>query len=194
MASQKSDIQEAVRVAVSDPSPLTTAALWREIQHLKELFETKTDSIEKAIAVEHEDSVRWPTEIQQQVGNLRELHGERFASVEARFDERDKRFEQEAENSKSAVAAAFNASKEAVAKSEVGFAKQIDGLTEMFRTSVKALESKNDDVKDRLTRLEGKAEGTKETKVEHSDANKWVAALIGLLFTAIMVYLAVRRG
>lgn len=188
MGSQKSDIH------VSDPSPLTTAALWREIQHLKELFETKVDSIEKAIEVAHADAVRVPTEIQQHVGNLRDLHDEKFKSVEARFDERDKRFEQEAENSKSAVAAAFNASKEAVAKSEVGFAKQIDGLTEMFRTSVKALESKNDDVKDRLTRLEGKAEGTKETKVERSDNNKYIVAVVGLMFTAIMVYLALRRG
>lgn len=180
-------------MAVSDPSPLTTAALWREIQHLKELFETKIDGIEKAIAVAHQDAVRVPTEIQLQVSNLRELHDEKFASVEARFDERDKRFEQEAENSKVAVAAAFNASKEAVAKSEVGFAKQIDGLTEMFRTSVKALESKNDDVKDRLTRLEGRAEGTKETKTEHTDSNKYVIAVVGLILT-LLAFVVGRGG
>lgn len=197
-----------------DPSVLTTAALLREVASLKELVFTRIDAIDKAITVAHDDLVRVPTEVQKTVGNLRDLHdqrfeavekeleyrttlyNEKFASVQTQFRERDTRVEQTAKDNKVAVDAALSAAKEAfgeqnkssalaIAKSETSIAKQIDSLVALITTATKALDDKITDAKDRLTRLEGKGEGTQD----HKDYMFLViGALIGLAGLAFAVF------
>ena len=87
-----------------DPSSLTTAQLLREVGSLKELVMAQIESIKTSIIVAHDDMVRVPTEVQKQVGNLKELIEDRLdrankenalvrTIIETRLDGMDKAIE-----------------------------------------------------------------------------------------------------
>jgi hypothetical protein len=97
-------------------------------------------------------------------------HEEKFNSVQVQFAERDTRTEQTSKDSKVAVDAALQAAKEAVgeqnksstlaiAKSEAATTKQIDQISVIINTMAKGLDDKIDDIKTRLTSIEGRAKG-----------------------------------
>src|SRR5688572_12559693 len=104
---------------MSDPTPLTTAQILREINSLEKLM----DAIEKAVTVAHENLVRVPTEVDKAIGHLRELMLEKFLTIvktfettdqkfhniQTQFMERDARSEQAENYTKTAVDAAFAA-------------------------------------------------------------------------------------
>jgi hypothetical protein len=131
---------------------------------------TRINAVEKASEVFQEGLTRVPTQVQQEVSHLKELHGERFRSIDTQFQERDTRTEQTARDTKTAVDAALQAAKEAVgaqnlasataiAKSEATTTKQIDQLVTLIQTSITGLDGKITDVKDRLTLIEGRGSG-----------------------------------
>lgn len=72
----------------TDPSALTTQALWREIAHLKELVITKIHAIEKGIEVAHDDLVRVPTEVEKGVSGARALYLEKFDAASRETNEK----------------------------------------------------------------------------------------------------------
>lgn len=175
----------------SDPSTLTTQLVWREVLHLKELFESRISAVEKSIEVAHEDLVRVPTEVQRAVGTLEALDNEKFVSIEKQFKERDVRVEQTARDTKTAVDAALAAQEKAVgkqnesfslatAKSETAITKQIDQLGVLLGNATKGLEDKINDVKDRLTRLEGSDYGAESSKLSQRSSTNSIIALIAL--------------
>ncbi len=189
---------------VVDPSSLTTQQLWREILNLRELMEARisgveelTDSritgIEKSIEVAHNDLVRVPTDVQKQVGNLRDFHDEKFRGIEARFLERDIRFTQKDADMKTAIEAAFRSASSAVAKSEAATAKQIDQQGTLIQTQTQALGGQISDVKDRLTRLESTGTGEKGGKQQQQQMISWVLAVIMALI-AIGTIIFTRPG
>jgi hypothetical protein len=193
-----SDVREA------DPSSLTTQQLWREISALEKLLNIEIDAIKTSIKVAHDDLVRVPTDVQKQVGNLKELHEEKFRSIEIQFAERDTRVETTAKDKQDALAAALQAAKElvmqqntsnalAIAKSETATARQIDQLGVVIQTSVKASDEKFDDLKQRVTRIEGMAVGTKDTKVAQLDSGRYLVAVIGLIL-AVLAFVVGRGG
>jgi hypothetical protein len=103
---------------------------------------------------------------------------------------------------KSAVAAALQAAKEAVAeqnksaaqaitKSELASAKQIDGLGELLRTSRDADAAKINDVKDRLTRIEGRGEGTEKTVTSSQAAGNYNVGIIGVVIGVVGILMAI---
>lgn len=118
-----------------DPSVLTTAALIREIEGLRErtghdnlmlreLIETRLDGNDQAVALLRTTTDKFPAAIICAVKQLQELHEEKFASIQAQvaiqfgaiatqFQERDKRTEQLSLADKTAIAAALQAQKEA---------------------------------------------------------------------------------
>ena len=176
-----------------DPSSLTTQMVLREIASLKELLQQDIEGIKKSIQVAHDDLVRVPTDVQKQVATLKDLHEEKFRCVDEKFisiatlrqekfdhvqtqfKERDIRAEQSALQVKTAVDAAFAASKEAVAeqnksaatavaKAEATTIKQIESLQALIQSTYSGLDGKISDLKDRLNRIEGKAEHGVETK------------------------------
>lgn len=136
-------------IPAPDPSTLTTEALRREITMLHELLLTSLTA--------HQ-----------------EITLERFRGIEVQFNERDKRTDQTARDSKVAVDAAFSAAKEAVAeqnkssalaiaKSEAGTTKQIDQMQALIGAVSKALEDKINDVKERVARGDGRDVGSTST-------------------------------
>ena len=118
----------------------------------------------------------------EKVIHLELLHDEKFASIQNQFTERDTRTEQTSRDSKVAVDAALQAAKEAVgeqnksnalaiAKSEAAFTKQIDQISTLIQTTVKGVDDKIDDIKTRLTLIEGNTVGRTENHQE-SQSNK----------------------
>lgn len=150
----------------SDPTQLTTSQLLREIGALKELVFTEIVAVKEGIRIAHEDLVRVPTDVQRQVGALKELltqqlvdsdklKEEKFSNIDKRLDLVEQARIEQKKDTATAVDAALKAAKEAVTeqntsnvlainKSETSTTKQIDNQ-----------DSKINDIKDRLIRLEG---------------------------------------
>ena len=168
---------------IADPSFLTTQALMREVNGLKELIAIRIEALDRATTLLQEASNRGPgvSVIEERVNSLVKLTDEKFASVQAtqsekfesiqiQFRERDTRTEQTSRDAKTAVDAALQAAKEAVgeqnksgalaiAKSEASTIKQIDQIAILLQNVNKASDDKISDLKDRLTMIEGRSGG-----------------------------------
>ena len=169
---------------VPDPTVLTTQQLLREIQALKELLESRLNSYDKAILLLQDLANRQPS-ISEVVAKFEE----KFRGIETQFKERDIRVEQTAKESKVAVDAAFSAQKEAVseqnksgaaaiAKSEATTTKQIDAIVLLIQANTKAADEKFDDVKNRLTAIEGRSQA-------YSQGFGWIATAVGIIAAVI---------
>jgi hypothetical protein len=152
---------------LSDPSALTTAQLWREIAALKELFSAEIDSIKTSIKVAHDDMVRVPTEVQKQVGGLKELHEQRFRDEAAL---RDEKF--------ASVQRQFEAVKEAGNKSESAFTKQVDQIEALIGSTSKSFESQLKTLEERVNRGEGRGEGHVAGRVTQQQMIMMIVSLI----------------
>ena len=175
-----------------DPTVLTTQALYREINQVKQLLDANMAGVKETLsaritAIDH-DLDRLQLAVEQEpaqtgvlVDTLKTLHNEKFGSIQVQFIERDVRTEQTSRDSKVAVDAALQAAKEAVekqntssalaiAKSESATTKQIDtqgilittattSLNERIDAASATMNSKIDDLKDRMNRIEGGATG-----------------------------------
>jgi hypothetical protein len=168
-------------ISITDPTFLTTQQLLRENTALKELIFSKLDSIttrldamDKAVQLLHTDVTHVPTDVDKQVGNLKELVFQKlqidYDGVQLQFKERDTRVDQTAKDSKVAVDAALSAAKEAVgeqnkssalaiAKQEATFTKQIDQLSILLSTVTKGQEDKINDIKASIASSLGRSSG-----------------------------------
>jgi len=189
---------------VPDPTLLTTQQLLREINGLREVIQTRLDGMDKAIELLQATSDRFPARIDEKILSLARVHEEKFDSIRQQFIERDVRTEQTARDSKVAVDAALQAAKEAVgeqnkssalsiAKSETATMKQIDQLGVLVQTATRALEDKIGDIKDRLTRIEGKGEGqTVQTHSSQASVHLVLSGLALLVSLAMAILVVVR--
>ena len=145
-----------------DPTVLTTAALLREVGSLKELFDTRFNSMDQSVARMRDMVDRVPGIVDEKVGHLKDLTDEKFNGIAIRFAEARYLTEQTSRNDKLALDAALQAQKEdvgkqndsnnaSISKTEVLFTKQIDGLND-----------KIDDIKSRLIANEGQSRGKTE--------------------------------
>ena len=194
---------------IQDPTLLTTQQILREVFSARELIETRISAMDKAIELlQHvSDKSQNILEVAATVAHLQELHAEKFRNIGTQFLERDTRAEQTSRDSKVAIDAALQAAKDAVgeqnkssalaiAKSEAGTTKQIDQIIVLINTTTKylndllatttmSLNDKIDDIKGRLTTIEGRSKGP-------SDLWGYVVGAIGLFMTmatlAVLVY------
>lgn len=119
-------------------------------------------------------------------------HEQKFRGIEVQFQERDVRADRAAIDTKRAVDAALAAQENAVAKQNESFAlatskaelattKQIDQSQLQIATVVRTVDDKVNDLKERLTRIEGMGAGRK-------DFYGWIIGGIGLLI-AVLAYI-----
>lgn len=131
-----------------------------EIKHLRELMQSTIDE-QSSMANQKFAS------IEARLIERRIAFDTRFAAIDIRFGERDKRSEQLTLADKTAVAAALQAAKEmvgaqntsnniAIAKSEASTAESIKQLQTLFTTANSALTVRVDELKGRLDRGEGR--------------------------------------
>ena len=63
------------------PDPLTHQLIALAIKNFTEKLETRLDAIDKATALSHADATRRPTEMDRQIGHLKELFFAEIASL-----------------------------------------------------------------------------------------------------------------
>jgi len=191
-------------VPVPDPTVLTTAALIREIDSLRErtthdnrmlreLIEARLDGNDAAVALLRTTTDAFPQQVKEAVANLQELHEEKFQSIGIQFKERDVRTDQTSRDSKVAVDAALKAQQEAfaeqnkssalaISKSEAATTKQMDLIVQNIANLAKSIDDKIADIKDRLTSMESRAQGATVQKAETSvSATQNWAYIVGSL-------------
>jgi hypothetical protein len=198
----------------SDPSALATAALLREVAILKEQFkdqlqgevkvlDARISAIDRATVVFEANLNRVPTEVQKEISHLESLIDERFSSAQQQVQsldrqialqltERDVRSDKQTEAAQTAVTAALQAAKEAVAeqarsaalatlKSETAQMKAIEQLGELIQTATAGKDSQIADIKDRLTRIESLALGQQTVRTDQHMSSSFVVAIIAVL-------------
>jgi hypothetical protein len=193
---------------IPDPTVLTTQQLNREIAYLKELLDARFAERDKAIALLQDISNELPSKIDEKIQSLKAIHDEKFTSIQRQFSERDVRTEQSSKDSKVAVDAALQAAKEAVGeqnkssssaiyKSEAATAKQIDQITQLIQNGAKAVDDKIGDIKDRITRLEGRGEGQVVAETSQHTSSAFIIAVIAVIIsfisTATAITMAIRK-
>jgi len=172
--------------------------LHREIAALRELLYTRLDANDEAVKLLQGTSNKSPT-----IGEVVAEFREKFRGLDAQFTERDVRARENKADGTRMVDAAFAAQKEAVAeqnkyiaatnlKSEQNITKQIDATTLLVQTTGNALTGKIDDIKERLTSLEGVRNGEKDTQATGTARQQWhvgilVAIMLGLISLAIQL-------
>jgi hypothetical protein len=172
---------ERMRRPDPDPTEATAAQLKEAIRNLEGRIETRLNAMDKAQVLFHEDLTRVPTSVDRAILQLRELveseidklksvTSEVFNRIDVQFIERDKRTEQLALASATAIAAALQAAKEAVgaqntsnsiaiAKSESSTAESLKQLQTIFQTAMAASTTQINDLKSRLDKGEGRSTG-----------------------------------
>jgi ATP-dependent Clp protease ATP-binding subunit ClpA len=161
---------QRLNIPVPDPSSMTTEQLRHELMGLRQLVETRLDGMDKAAGLLQMAQDRTPSEISQMVGQLQELHSEKFFSIQKQFDERDIRTRASEVAAQTAVNAALSAQKEAasaqndanaaaIMKSEASTVKQIDGIVALLTSGTKATDDKIAAINARLDRGEGTGSG-----------------------------------
>ncbi len=147
-----------------------TAQWRRDLAATIRLIETRLDGMDKATEMRITTLDRIPEETALLVAHLRELVGERFDSVNMRFDERDTRVTQQQVSSKEALDAALLAAKElvnsqnvsnaaAAEKTEASFTKQIGQIGDLIANGAVATAQQIADLKERIDRSEGRGAG-----------------------------------
>lgn len=155
----------------SDWATWITEQIQNGIENSRTLFEAdlraidiKLTAIDKAASLFQENLFRVPTEVDKQVGNLKELHqveidvirndvAELRIQIGKQFQEAEARNEIYASNRRAAVAATFQtqkdlmdlqhkASEAAIAKAETHTADQIKSLAEIANTTTRAMDQK----------------------------------------------------
>jgi hypothetical protein len=144
----------------------------------------RLDAIEKAVALQHDDLVRVPTQLDRAVTSLKDLISSWISVRDERFQRIDKQFEQDAKlreqlaiANSTAIAAALQAAEKAVvtqnaeriaatAKSDAAFAEQLKQLQSLTTASIQAIDLRLADLKDRVTRSESLALSAHDTKSE----------------------------
>lgn len=185
---QRDKIKEA-DLKGSDPSALTTQVIWREIAALKELLTSELEGVKKSIDVAHDDLVRVPTDVQEQVGNVHQLLDIKVAHLEKQFDLIERQRIEQKTDQRTAIDDALKAAKELVfqqnlantsanAKSEASFSKQIDQIATLFASEKKASDERINDLKEQVAKSEGRGGGLK-------DFAGWVVAAIAILFSLL---------
>lgn len=168
-----------------------------EIRTVEKAIMMRIDGMDRAVVLLQTIADRVPPLIDEKIAGLEGIHNEKFNSIATQFRERDVRTEQSSKDSKVAVDAALQAAKEAVgeqnkssalaiAKSEAATTKQIDQIQQFIGSGNKATDDKIDDIKERLTRIEGTAEGTTATKHDNTQGNQWAVGLAVVVAVAVI--------
>ena len=167
---------------VPDPTVLTTAALVREVEALKELIELRFDA--------------QSTLIQAKLDALDRLYDSKIGSIQQQAEQR-------AKDSSLAIDAALKAAKEAVgaqnesntkaiAKSEGSVDKQLDAIGVIVKTATASIDSRLTELKDRITAMENRSIGAGGQRQDTQQGWSFLFGVIGsivavgaLIFTAV---------
>jgi hypothetical protein len=181
-------MEKAVEVFHADLTRVPTS-VDKAILSLRELLETRLKCMESDVSAVHGNLETRGDDIKDQVQHLRELvfsefsgrdktGDEIFKRIETQFVERDKRTEQLALASSTAIAAALQAQKEAagattdsilavITKMDASFTKLFDQMANLLTAQQKNTDDKINDLKSRMD----KGEGVGSIRDPHNEAS-----------------------
>lgn len=165
-----------------DPTTRTVEALYREVDHLKELWTNDRFAAKTAIELFQArlDMQPWPIENKLAIESLKEVMLEKFKSVDIRFADNLLRAEENSRASKTAVDAAFASSGQAITKNEGNTNKQLDQIQANIVSNAKSQDDKINDLKDRITVMESLGRGMANQKTETQTGISSNVGVIGL--------------
>lgn len=149
-----------------------------------------------------------PTDLQIAISSVKELEGVKFSGIDSKFADNERQTGREKAAADLALAAAFDAQKEAAAatnnanaeairKSELATAETIKTNAETQRAGQKSLSDKIDDTKDRMNRLESliiaiqtERSTGRDNKSDSRGALNLVAVVVSTLVGLVVVGLA----
>jgi hypothetical protein len=167
-----------------DPTLLTTAALLREIDQLRNLVRGWVDSLQLLLESRIEAATL-----------VRETQIKSIASViGARLDGNDTALQAALQAAEKAVAKQNESFALATKKSEDALFKQLDQLGVLINTANKGLEDKINDVRDRLTRYEGGLAGVGVTHAEGRDNLRTIIASVAVVVAIVTGFLGFLFG
>jgi len=190
---------------IPDPTLLTTLALDKGLEQLKQLLLSRINAMEKAQELFEANLRRVPTEVDREVARLKELVMEKFHAIDGRFMDRDERVKEAFNAARQAIEAALASAKEAsrqqtetftvsMAKSEASASKQIDQQGQVIQTSTNALNDKIGILEGRMTRMEAAREGAVGFRVTQQSNGMYLLAAAGFFVTLISVAFAIYAG
>ncbi len=188
---------------VPDPTLLTTQQLLRELSGLKEVIFTRLDGMDRAISLFNENITRVPTDVDRQVGTLKELlekvNTEKFsdlgnrlnASIEAReakftaVEHQLKAVEtyrvEQKQDTKAAVDAALAAAKEAV-KEQTQASERAIAKSEAFTT--KQIDAISEIIRTTVKGLDEKIDDLKTRVTAGDSQGKGAGVAVGYMIGA----------
>lgn len=176
---------------VPDPTARTLEQSAAAIAAAKEVLEVRIDGLENELKRQAEGLEARQPAIIAEVTHLRQLMEEKFRGVAEQFAGRDTALAAALLAQKTSVEDQNKSNALATSKSETAFTKQIDSIGELIRTANKASDDKIDDIRARLTLIEGqKSGGQDNTKTIFGI----IGAIGGLLGIAIAVIALLARA
>lgn len=175
--------------APQDPSALTVARIDHEISGLRELltakdgvYEARLAAMDKAVTLLE----KFPSAIDIAVGNLKELHQEKFEGVGVRFNELNTRLTEGDRYKQTALDAALKAAQTLVDKQQENNKESIKKTEDLFTKQIEAITITIGDLKDTVKETIGSKKGA-------SDLAGWAFGAIAAIYaTAATVALVVR--
>lgn len=211
-------------IPVPDPTVMTTQLVDRALAAYRDVVDVRLSGMDRAIALSasnasdtHRQAETMITHFRDDrdrevhalreiltasVGNVSDVTGEKFNAVDTRFQERDTRTQQAADESRISLDAALAAAKEAVSeqnkanteairKSELATQKQIDALVALMATANKAADDKISDLKERLDRAEGLGLGQYNARTEQRLNVGQILLIVSVLVAVVGLIIAV---
>jgi hypothetical protein len=147
---------------------------------LREIFETRFKGYDEAIRLLQDAANNQPT-----TGVISERLIALDRIVELRFNEWNVRTDALAVSNQKSIDLALQAAKEAAAKSEGAVNKQIDSLNARIDQSVTALATRLNDIKESVTILGARGEGSKQTNANMTTVISIIIAAVSLGILAV---------
>lgn len=162
---------------VPDPTTLTVQLVARELESLHQQLDIRLAAMDKAQQLVHDDLVRVPTAVDKAIAHLKEVHDERFHTMQAHFEhvatqfvDHETRLLRMSASLHASITAAVDASKElasqsskffaeAAAKAEQGFKTEFEQQRNLLYAFKNGLDEKSSVQETRLTRIEAVASG-----------------------------------
>jgi hypothetical protein len=151
--------------------------------------------IDRATEVLNETVNRVPTDMQQEVGHIRELMSEKFRSIGTQFAERDTRQERESRDNEVKVNAAFAAQKEIAEKESAASRMAIDKSEKSVQETIKAVTDTVRDLKDRdLSDLKARVGSIESAKQGGTERMTGLYAALAAAVAIITVVILIANG
>lgn len=161
-----------------DPTRVTTEAIAALRQQLLELFGAKFDDIIKQADRQQFELEKRDGDIKDAIAHLEKLMNEKFKGVDQQFAGRDTALAAALLAQKTSVDEQNKSNAASTTKSEVGFEKRIESIAQLISAQLAASDGKFSDLKDRITSIESRSEGS-------GSAINWVIAAVG--FVSVLI-------